>query len=106
LNVVRRAVRGGRKYALCNIAAIRPGSDCWVWTGPGRPKYGEAWEALNGPLNLPGSREYQPHHVCLNRDCYKPHHLLRVTRSEHKWIHGKGRRGPLRYSQTPLRVGQ
>jgi len=84
-----------RRTERCPL--LRPNAPCWIWLkaknggGYGEMKRGklprlsphrEAWQALNGPI--PQGSEL--HHLCKNRACYNPSHLLVVTPSEHLLI--------------------
>ena len=65
---------------------------CWIWVGRTIDGYGRmevrgrncavhrlAWEAMNGPI--PAGLEL--HHACKNRACYKPSHLVPLSRKQH-----------------------
>jgi len=76
-------------------------TSCWNWLGPlsgtgyGRiyPRRGKAkayhrvvWEELNGPID----RKMDLHHLCENKRCYNPKHLMALGRAAHMFLHSGG----------------
>lgn len=43
------------------------------------------WEEVNGPI----SKGMELHHLCANRRCYRPSHLICLGRRAHKWLDGR-----------------
>jgi len=78
-------------------------SSCWIWLGVvSRHGYGRAynpekmisevvhrqvWEQMNGPL---GSG-LELHHLCGEKRCYRPDHLIAVGRLAHRYLEGLSR---------------
>jgi len=68
-------------------------SPCWIWLGATNSEgYGalsskrihcETWEAVNGRV----PRGYVLHHLCRTKLCYRPSHLLCLTRGQHTALH-------------------
>lgn len=75
------------------MESLKPIGDCVLWRGSLHNEgYGQdgaqlahrvAYKKAKGPI--PYGKEL--HHICENRRCVNPDHLLPVTRSEHKLIH-------------------
>lgn len=72
-----------------------PKSECWISIFVRPDGYGcfrhalarhrAVWEEVNGKL----PRCMQLHHLCGNRACYRPSHLLPVGATAHAFLHGK-----------------
>ncbi len=76
-------------------------SACWIWLGatdqagygrvypkPGKPRgyHRVVWKELNGHID----QNMDLHHLCENKRCYNPKHLLPVGRVAHMYIHSGG----------------
>ncbi len=73
-------------------------AECWVWTRATMRGYGCLTRLIQGKRPLvhvyvyehaigPVPEGKQLHHVCHNKACYNPTHLLPLTRSEHRRLH-------------------
>ena len=97
---------------------MRRMSPCWIWLKGRYKKAGHGcigvgrggqlvhkvvWEAANGPV--PGWGEL--HHLCFNRLCYRPSHLMVVSRLAHAYLERKEtcRRGHRWSEQVPYLIG-
>lgn len=79
-------------------ADMRTGPDgCWLWTGSLHP-YGRisvegrgqgahrfAYELVHGPL----FENAELHHICRNKGCVNPDHLMALTRAAHGLLDGR-----------------
>lgn len=97
----RRYVRGHQCRLTGPIIAVDPVSNCWVWLRTrvaggygtlrhhGRVVYAHrhAWEAANGAI--PAGLEL--HHLCWQRACVNPAHLVAITKSDHAKLHAAHR---------------
>ena len=80
------------KLKNCKPAAIELESGCWEWLGNrhregyGRIHVGGKWTQAHRWVygEVPNGKEL--HHICQNKACVNPIHLVAVTRKEHKLL--------------------
>ena len=94
------------------LANIR--KKCHVWTGKlskagypvhGRgPLYRKVYEAAKGKV----PKGKQVHHICENKPCINPDHLVALTPKQHRAAHRKATcpRGHLRTAENTYRYGK
>jgi hypothetical protein len=81
-----------RRPSLDQLLALiekEPGSGCWLWRGQLKNGYAELgskrvqrvlYERFCGPIPA----TFETHHICSNKHCVNPGHLLAVNRREHQ----------------------
>jgi hypothetical protein len=75
---------------------MKPDTPCWIWLkstdkkGYGRRGlcgypylvYRKVWEEVNGPV----PEDMELHHLCGNKLCYRPDHLMCLGRTAHFYL--------------------
>lgn len=88
--------------ALVGSRIVPQADGCWIWTGEARAGYGQikvggrrtqahrfVYVTLVGPIQ----RGCHLHHICDNRRCCNPEHLVALSPLEHHATHANLRHG-------------
>lgn len=98
----KRFITGHNRWTKPDKYEVDPDTGCWIWLLSTTLGYGVTW---TGKRTIQAHRYYYQqkygalnsatilHHVCGNRRCCNPDHLMPMTRTEHVHLHNLMKKG-------------